>query len=132
MNATYTGGETGHDRLVGELTDAALAAAARYGVQGGSVDQELDLWHALGDVVRRHAEQSAQRAAAGTECDQLLGELVEAAYGVALARGFRGAFADVELGMWRALRRAFVEGRPAPGLCGPPASGRRSRQPAVA
>jgi hypothetical protein len=117
MNANYFTAEAARDRLVGELTDAALEAAARYGVEGPSVEQELDLWHALGRVVRRQARRAG---VAGPEGEQLLGELAEAAYGVALRHGFRAPFAEVELGLWRALRRA------AGGLC-PPAAGPRGR-----
>ncbi len=110
------------DRLVGELTEAALEAASRYGVRGPSVEQELNLWHALDEVVHRQARR------AGPQCEQLLGELTEAAYGVALGHGFRAPFAEVELGLWRALRRA------AAGLCPPARSGRDSGflRPAVA
>ena len=105
MSATYVT-EAVRERFVGELTDAALEAAARYGVRGPSVDQELQLWEALGRVVEEQAER-------GPECEQLLGELTEAAYAVALGHGFRGSFADVELGLWRALRRAFARVRAA-------------------
>jgi hypothetical protein len=103
MNAKYFTVEAARDRLVGELTDAALEAASRYGVKGPSVEQELELWHALGRVVRRQARRAG---ATGLECEQVLGELVEAAYGVALGYGFRAPFAEVELGLWRALRGA--------------------------
>jgi hypothetical protein len=36
--------------------------------------------------------------------DQLLAELTDAAYRVTLQHGIRGAFLDVELDLWRALR----------------------------
>jgi hypothetical protein len=125
MNLNH-GAEAVRDRFVGELTDAALEAAARYGVQGPSVEQELELWEALGRVVQEQGEQPR-----GPECEQLLGELTEAAYEVALGHGFRGSFAEVELGLWRALRRAFAkvrtarrpraEGRGLPWECAEPA-----------
>jgi hypothetical protein len=107
MSATYAT-EAVRERFVGELTDAALEAAARYGLRGPSVDHELQFWEALGRVVEEQGER-------GPECEQLLGELTEAAYEVALGHGFRGSFADVELGLWRALRRAFVRARAAAG-----------------
>jgi hypothetical protein len=36
--------------------------------------------------------------------EELLAELAEAAYGVALRHGIKGPFIDVELDLWRELR----------------------------
>jgi hypothetical protein len=39
-----------------------------------------------------------------TDLEGLVAELTEAAYRVTLRHGFKGAFVDVELGLWHALR----------------------------
>jgi hypothetical protein len=65
------------------------------------VDRELDLWHSLGDVVRD--------TGCAPECaDVLLARLTDAAYRVALAHGTARPFVDLELDLWRSLRRALA------------------------
>ncbi len=39
-----------------------------------------------------------------SDIEGLVAELTEAAYGVALRRGFKGTFVEVELGLWNAMR----------------------------
>ncbi len=90
------------DGFLAELTDAALAATARHGVQVTSVDQELDLWHALGEALGRPA--------AG-RCEEVLADLTDAAYQETLRHGFRDSFLDVRLDLWHSLRKVFGEGR---------------------
>ena len=51
-------------------------------------------------MVRINREQDA-------DAELLLAELTEAAYGVALRHGLKGPFLDVELDLWRALRRVL-------------------------
>jgi hypothetical protein len=101
------------DEFAAELTDAAFQAASRYGVNGPSVDQELDLWRALGDVVRK--QQGPGRARPRPE--NLVAELTDAAYRVTLEHGFRAPFVDVRLGLWEALCQAVrSSGRLAAGV----------------
>ncbi len=45
------------------------------------------------------------------DAERLLAELTEAAYGVALRHGLKGPFVDVELDLWRELRRVLCERR---------------------
>jgi hypothetical protein len=97
MNATNPV-EQVRDDFVGELTEAALRTVARYRPHGGSVDQELGVWRALGDAVRRLPPWA--------RCDEVMAELASAAYRVALDSGFDGSFVDLELSLWRSLRRA--------------------------
>ncbi len=97
-NLTTTG--RGQEDFVAALTDAAFAVTARHGVRGSSVDHEVDLWKALGAVVRREP----------TGREQLVAELTDAAYHVALGHGFRDSFLDVQLDLWRALCRAVQAG----------------------
>src|SRR4051794_36421474 len=120
MVAFHANVETERDRLLGNLTDAALRVAARHGVRGTSVDQELDLWKALGGVVRKQRgsrQGNVTRARDGERCESLLAELTDAAYAVALGRGFVGSFLELELDFWTTLRRAFPKGG-LPGMCG--------------
>ena len=98
--------------FVAELTDAALQVTARLGVRGPSVDQELELWKALGKVVRKPNDADA--------CETLVADATDAAYEVALRHGFPGSFLDLRLGLWQALRRVFREGRFAVRLCRSP------------
>jgi hypothetical protein len=43
----------------------------------------------------------------GVNAEGLLAELTEAAYRVALRHGLKGPFVDVELDLWRELRRVL-------------------------
>src|SRR5262249_12599204 len=90
------------ETLLADLIDAALEVASRHGVRGPSVDQEVELWHALQNAARQPT----------TPCD-LVAALTEAAYGVALGHGFRGPFTELELELWRTMRRVLVRNRKA-------------------
>jgi hypothetical protein len=56
-----------------------------------------------------------------TDLEDLVAELTEAAYGVALRHGFKGTFVDVKLGLWRSIRACqgrieeFASASPSPG-----------------
>jgi hypothetical protein len=88
--------ERSREQMLADLTEVAFEVASRHGVRGSSVDHEVALWKALGDVVRRQPN--------GRE--QFVAELTDAAYRVALGHGFRGSFLDVQLDLWKALCRA--------------------------
>jgi hypothetical protein len=45
--------------FAGELTDAAYHVALRHGVTGLAIDLELDLWHAIGETVRKWEQEIA-------------------------------------------------------------------------
>ena len=106
MTATLASRATVEERLVGDLTDAALEVTARHGVRGRSVDQELELWSALGKALHTHVPR-----------EQLVAELTDAAYHIALKHGFWGSFVDVQLDLWQALclATARLRGRVATG-----------------
>lgn len=99
--------ETARDGFLGELTDTALRVASRHGVNGFSVDQEIDLWKRLGEVLRRWQANPHREALAP---EALSAELAEAAYENSLHKGFRGSFLDLQLDFWRALRQTTTEG----------------------
>jgi hypothetical protein len=101
MNVSWNYGEQPRDDFAGKLVDAALAVTARNGVNGPSVEHELELWHSMGDVVRDTG------VAPGRE-EALLARLTDAAYQVALAHGTARPFVDLELDLWRSLRRAMT------------------------
>jgi hypothetical protein len=100
--------ESARNNFVAELSEAAFQVAAWHHVQGASVDQELDLWHALDRVVREQ-EKEARWAARGKE--DVVAELTDAAYQVALDHGFPGSFLDLELNLGRVFCRVLRENR---------------------
>lgn len=96
-------GRTGmiRENWAAELTDSALELAARHGVRGMSVDQELELWHTL----RRAASKRSDCRDNSTSCqDQLAARLSDEVYGAILHRGFEGSFLDLRLDLWQTLR----------------------------
>ena len=114
MDANLGASVSFREAFVAELTDAALEEVARHYVGGTSIEQELGLWKTLSQVVARYT--SRLRGGEGVartrrQCEDFLAELAEAAYEVALVHGFRGPFPEVQLGLWRALRRVVREGR---------------------
>jgi hypothetical protein len=90
--------EAAVEEFAGELTDVAYPVALKHGVKGSSVDVELDVWQAL-----RRTLGSQQIRSALASGDEASAELTQAAYQVALRRGFSGSFVDVELDLWKAL-----------------------------
>jgi hypothetical protein len=100
MNASLECSTTQRDDFTGMLVDSALAATARHHVRGSSVELELGLFQSLTDVV------SKVRIAPVRE-EILLARLTDAAYHVALAYGTAEPFVDLELDLWRSLRRAL-------------------------
>jgi hypothetical protein len=92
--------------LQAELADAAFAVTSRYEVEGPAADRRWALWHALGRLVHRQREADGT----GTRREALVAEATDAAYRVALDRGFRGSFLDLELDLWRSLCRALDGG----------------------
>lgn len=122
MIESPAGMEHVREGFLAELTDAALGVAARHGVRGTSVDQEIELWQALGRVV----------GVRPIACDDLAAELAEAAYAVALGRGFRGSFVEVRLAFWRAVRRVLRTSRHALRLFQAACMGTGGGRPALA
>jgi len=107
MVAAGSNVESARDVFLGDLTEAALAAAARHGVKGTSVDLELELWNAL--------QKSTTR---GTSWDDRLARWTEAAYRVVLGHGFTSSFVDLKLDIWDTLHRVVRVRRFLPGTVG--------------
>ena len=100
---------TRRETLLSRLNDAAFETAARHGVNGSSVDLELDLWRTLGRLVPGEAPE-ARRLAENRSQDSrknFLDEVTTAAYGVILQHGFRGSFLEMELDLWKSLCRVL-------------------------
>src|SRR5262245_11987640 len=109
MTANLAPEERLREELQAELTEVAFQVATRYGVKGPSVDQKLELWDALGRVVRdqdRNPGGPGAGAGGGGGQDTLVAEATDAAYRVALDHGFQGPFLDFELALWNDLRQA--------------------------
>jgi hypothetical protein len=102
MNANPTALTAAKDRLAGELTELAYPVALRHGVNGFSIDVELEIWRAIEAAVRRMPLPAP---------DDVLARATDAAYRVALRRGFRGALLDLELGLWEAVHARRAETR---------------------
>jgi hypothetical protein len=103
MNASFVRDETLGENLQAELTDAAFRVAARHGVKGPSVDQEVDLWKALGRVVGNQHQTFESRVVPVDDRrgrETLVAEATDAAYRVALDHGFQGSFLELELDLW--------------------------------
>ena len=92
------------DDIAAELSDAALAEASRHGVRGYSIERELEIWKALEPIVSQRIEQTQP-----STCEDFTAELAEAAYEVTLAHGFHGSFLDLQMGLWKAIRRVLRE-----------------------
>ncbi len=82
-----------HEELAAELTEAAVGSVSRHAAHGVTVEEELELWKALGAAV-----DTRRRSREG-----LVAELTDAAYRVALGHGLRDAFVDVQLDLWEAI-----------------------------
>ena len=96
MNANLAASTAAEDRLAGELAELAYPVALKRGVEGFSIDVELEIWEAI-----RAALPTTTAATPAPE--DVLARAADAAYRVALRRGFRGAFLDLELGLWHAV-----------------------------
>jgi hypothetical protein len=107
MVASLVDRQTLRDDFVAELADAALQTAAQHGVRGASIDQELELWHALRDQATSWwqgagtslTHESLRRAS-------FVAAVTDAAYRVALSHGFQGSFIDFQLDLWKDLCQA--------------------------
>jgi hypothetical protein len=92
------------ERLAAELTDVAYPMALRQGVQGFSVDVELDIWRAIYGTLQEMPDPFLIKASETLRLwEAALARLTDAAYKVALLRGFRGTFVDFELRLWDAF-----------------------------
>src|SRR5262249_25114277 len=95
--------QTLKDRLVGELTDLAYPVVLRQGVEGFSVDGELAIWKAIDGTLQEILQSLLARSVHTPPASGIvLARLAETVYQVVRHRGFRGTFADVELGVWDA------------------------------
>jgi hypothetical protein len=111
MSAVYEGNlavvSAVRDDFAAHLTDAALKLAARHGVRGASVDQELDIWRALSQEMGKSPKVSRDCATPACQ-ENFAARLTDAVYVAILKRGFDGSFLDVRVDLWNTLRNAVV------------------------
>jgi hypothetical protein len=103
MNADPTDPIDAKDRLAGELAELAYPVALEQGVKGFSIDVELEIWRAIVAALRRTPDSLLAMPLAAPASEDVLARVTEAAYRVALRRGFRGPFLDLELALWDAV-----------------------------
>lgn len=93
-----------------ELTSAVYPLVLRRRPKASWLKVELGLWRALAEAVKRWARQRPAVAPSDefeAWREGLLVELTESAFSVAVRHGIRGAFLEVELGLYQALRAAI-------------------------
>jgi hypothetical protein len=112
MNVNATASKSAKDRLAGELAERAYPVALRHGVKGVSIDVELEIWKAIETAVRRMPEPLLLMESSPPALDDVLARVTDAAYRVALRRGFRGAFLDLELDLWDAVHAGSSHDHP--------------------
>jgi hypothetical protein len=108
MKATTFDCETLLERLAGELTDAAYPVVLGHGAGRPSVEVEVEVGEAIRRVLGngwRRARAVAADAAVPPSRTEVVAEVADAVYQVALRHGFREPFPDMELGLWKALER---------------------------
>jgi len=122
MSATVAKIDKVRDHLLADLSEAAFEVTAQHGTYGSSVDQELELWQALGRVLRRPCKGIPSRSGSPTRMprEDFVAELTEAAYQVSLQRGFDGSFVDLKMDLWHTLGKVVKENRLVRVLCGAP------------
>ena len=108
MIGNQTSPQAAREVFLAELTAVALEVARRSGVQGPSVDLELDIWNELGVVL---CDWRSRPARASFTWEERLAALTDAAYRVMLDYHFTGTFVDLEMGLWRELRQVIRRNR---------------------
>jgi hypothetical protein len=96
------------DNFAAELTRAVYPLVLRRGLRDSWLKVELGLWRAMAETVQKWARQ--QPAAASADeleawREGLVVDLTESAFSVALNNGIKGSLHDLELSLYRAVRR---------------------------
>jgi len=90
--------ENVRERFVAELTEAVYPVVLRHGAKGPSVDVELEVWQAIDQAVSQERGKVTP-----SRCEDVLAGWTDAAYQVALQKGFDGSFVDLELDLWKVV-----------------------------
>lgn len=99
--------ETRLEDLAADLTSAVYPLARRRGLANSWIKLELDLWKAVSATLRKWARQqppAASPAAWEAWREDLLVDLTESAFHVALKNGMVGSPLEVELSLYQAFR----------------------------
>jgi hypothetical protein len=97
------------ENYAAQLTRAVYPLALLHGLKGKSswLKLELDLWTALAKTVKQWARQRPPVASSGefeNWREELLVDLTETAFFVAVKHGIQGPFLELELDFYRAFR----------------------------
>jgi len=95
------------ESFAAELTSAAYAVALRHGMRCSWLEVELGLWRALAATVERWAPERPTNGSPDefkVWQEDLLVDLTENAFHIAVKHGIKGALLEVEVGLYRAFR----------------------------
>jgi hypothetical protein len=96
------------ENFAAELTRAVYPLVLVRGLKGSWIEVELGLWRVLAGTVKKWAGQQPS-AAPSEELDAwregLLVDLTESAFSIAVRNGIKGSLLELELGLYRAVRR---------------------------
>jgi hypothetical protein len=100
------------ESFAAELTSAVYGLALRHGMRGSWIKMELGLWRALAETLQKWTGEwpptpSSDEFEAWQE--GLLVDLTESAFYIAVKHGIKGAYLEVELGLYQAFR-SVIEG----------------------
>jgi hypothetical protein len=102
--------DTRIENFAAELTRAVYPLVLRRGLKDAWIKVELGLWRALaGTLQKRAPQQPADGSSAEFEAwrEGLVVDLTESAFYIAVRHGTEGAFLELELGLYEAVRAAL-------------------------
>jgi hypothetical protein len=102
--------DTFQDTFTAELASAAYRIARRHGAGNSWLNLELDLWRAVVRTVTSWQEilrQAGSPDELHRRRERFLVEITEEAFHIAVKRGAKGPFLEVELDLYQAFRSVF-------------------------
>ena len=100
--------DTRIENFAAELTLAVYPLVLRTGLKDSWIKVELDLWRAVAEVLKkwdRRRPSAASAAELEAWREGFLVDLTESAFDIALNNGIKRSRFDLELGLYRAVRR---------------------------
>ena len=104
--------DTRLENFAAELTNAVYPLALRQGMGGLWINVEVGLWREVAKTVKKWAPERPPVWAADefkAWQEGLLVDLTETAFYIAVKHGIRGAFLEVELGLYQAFRSVIED-----------------------
>jgi hypothetical protein len=101
------------ENFAAELTNALYPLVLRREPTELWVNVELSLWRALTQTVETHLRQRSATASEKLEagCQELVVDLTESAFSIAVKIGIKGSLRSLELSLYRAVRVAISSRR---------------------